>query len=121
DKILLRKRSVIETINDQIKNISQAEHSRHRSFGNFLTNLLASLIAYSLQEKNRESNSKQKTPHNSHCSIKSLDRTQVNRYIHFPDYTPNEMIKIFELLCSNSEYIISPNTKNYLTEVFNQL
>lgn len=51
DKILLRKRSVIETINDQLKNISQAEHSRHRSFGNFLTNLLASLIAYSFQEK----------------------------------------------------------------------
>ncbi len=51
DKILLRKRSVIETINDQLKNISQAEHSRHRSFGNFITNLVASLIAYSFQEK----------------------------------------------------------------------
>lgn len=51
DKILLRKRSVIETINDQLKNIAQAEHSRHRSFGNFLTNLVASLIAYSFQEK----------------------------------------------------------------------
>src|SRR5699024_8139242 len=34
DKILLRKRSVIETINDQLKNICDAEHSRHRSFGN---------------------------------------------------------------------------------------
>lgn len=51
DKILLRKRSVIETINDQLKNICQAEHSRHRSFGNFLTNLMGSLIAYSFQEK----------------------------------------------------------------------
>jgi len=51
DKILLRKRSVIETINDQLKNIAQAEHSRHRSFGNFITNLIASLIAYSFQEK----------------------------------------------------------------------
>ena len=51
DKILLRKRSVIETINDQLKNICDAEHSRHRSFGNFLTNLIASLIAYSFQEK----------------------------------------------------------------------
>lgn len=54
DKILLRKRSVIETINDQLKNICQAEHSRHRSFGNFLTNLVASLIAYSFQEKKPE-------------------------------------------------------------------
>lgn len=51
DKILLRKRSVIETINDQLKNIAQAEHSRHRSFGNFITNLVASLIAYTFQEK----------------------------------------------------------------------
>ncbi|MCK0147289.1 IS982 family transposase, partial [Arenibacter sp. F26102] len=51
-------------INDQLKNICQAEHSRHRSFGNFITNLVASLIAYSFQEKNRESNLKQKTPHN---------------------------------------------------------
>ncbi len=51
DKIMLRKRSVIETINDQLKNICQAEHSRHRSFGNFITNLVASLIAYSFQEK----------------------------------------------------------------------
>lgn len=51
DKILLRKRSVIETINDQLKNICQAEHSRHKSFGNFITNLVASLIAYSFQEK----------------------------------------------------------------------
>ena len=50
DKILLRKRSIIETINDQLKNIAQAEHSRHRSFGNFITNLVASLIAYSFQE-----------------------------------------------------------------------
>lgn len=51
DKILLRKRSVIETINDQLKNICQAEHSRHRSFGNFITNLVASLITYSYQDK----------------------------------------------------------------------
>ncbi len=51
DKILLRKISVIETINDQLKNICQAEHSRHRSFGNFITNLMASLIAYSFKEK----------------------------------------------------------------------
>ena len=51
DKILLRKRSVIETVNDQLKNIAQAEHSRHRSFANFITNLVASLIAYSFQEK----------------------------------------------------------------------
>lgn len=41
DKILLRKRSVIETVNDELKNICQVEHSRHRSFTNFVTNLIA--------------------------------------------------------------------------------
>lgn len=77
DKILLRKRSVIETINDQFKNICQAEHSRHRSFGNFITNLVSSLIAYSFQEKNQRSNFKLKQPIKLHCFIKSLGRTQV--------------------------------------------
>ena len=51
DKILLRKRSVIETINDELKNICQVEHSRHRSFNNFITNLIAGLIAYSFFDK----------------------------------------------------------------------
>ena len=51
DKILLRKRSVIETINDELKNICQVEHSRHRSFNNFVTNLIAGLIAYSFFDK----------------------------------------------------------------------
>lgn len=51
DKILLRKRSVIETINDELKNMCQVEHSRHRSFGNFITNMIAGLIAYSFFPK----------------------------------------------------------------------
>lgn len=51
DKILLRKRFIIETINDQLKNISQIEHSRHRSVINFMVNILAGLIAYTHQKK----------------------------------------------------------------------
>ena len=51
DKIMLRKRSIIETINDQLKNISQIEHTRHRSVTNFTVNLIAGLIAYTHQEK----------------------------------------------------------------------
>jgi len=51
DKILLRKRSVIETVNDELKNICQIEHSRYRSFGNFLSNLIAGLMAYSFLPK----------------------------------------------------------------------
>ncbi len=51
DKIMLRKRSVIETINDELKNMCQVEHSRHRSMGNFITNVLSGLIAYSFFPK----------------------------------------------------------------------
>lgn len=51
DKILLRKRSLIETVNDQLKNISQIEHTRHRSIGNFLVNMLGGLAAYCHQPK----------------------------------------------------------------------
>lgn len=51
DKILLRKRAIIETVFDQLKNISQIEHSRHRSFWNFLVNIIAGLTAYCWREK----------------------------------------------------------------------
>ena len=51
DKVLLRKRALIETVNDQLKNISQIEHTRHRSLWNFLGNVAAGLIAYSWREK----------------------------------------------------------------------
>ena len=51
DKILLRKRSVIETVNDELKNMCQIEHSRHRSFENFISNMIAALIAYSFFAK----------------------------------------------------------------------
>ncbi len=36
---------------DQLKNISQIEHSRHRSADNFMVNIVAGLAAYCLQEK----------------------------------------------------------------------
>lgn len=51
DKILLRKRSVIETVNDELKNVCNIEHTRHRSVDYFATNLLAGLIAYNLLPK----------------------------------------------------------------------
>lgn len=51
DKILLRKRSLIETVNDELKNICQIEHSRHRSPANFLVNMVAGLVAYNFLPK----------------------------------------------------------------------
>lgn len=51
DRLLLRKRAIIETIIDQLKNISQIEHSRHRSPVNCLVNIVGGLIAYCHQPK----------------------------------------------------------------------
>lgn len=51
DRLLLRKRAIIECVNDQLKNISQIEHSRHRSVLNFMVNLICGLIAYARQPK----------------------------------------------------------------------
>ena len=51
DKLLARQRSLVETVIDQLKNISQIEHSRHRSPANFCVNLLCGLIAYCHQSK----------------------------------------------------------------------
>lgn len=51
DKLLLRKRFIIETVNDQLKNISQIEHTRHRKPANFAVNLVAGLVAYQRQPK----------------------------------------------------------------------
>ncbi|MDR0418879.1 MAG: IS982 family transposase [Prevotellaceae bacterium] len=51
DRLMLRKRAVIESVNDELKNICQIEHTRHRCFTNFITNLIAGLLAYSFMPK----------------------------------------------------------------------
>ncbi len=51
DRLLLRKRVIIETVNDELKNIMQVEHSRHRCFDNLIVNLLGALAAYCLSPK----------------------------------------------------------------------
>jgi hypothetical protein len=51
DKILLRKRAIVESVIDKLKNICQIEHSRHRSFKNFIVDLISGLIAYSFIPK----------------------------------------------------------------------
>jgi hypothetical protein len=51
DKLVLRKRALIESINDQRKNVCQFEHTRHRSPYNGLVHLLAGLVAYCHQPK----------------------------------------------------------------------
>src|SRR3982750_3711851 len=51
DKLLLRKRDLIECVNDQLKNISQIEHTRHRSATNGFVNIVAAVVAYTFQPK----------------------------------------------------------------------
>ena len=51
DRILLRKRALVETVNDGLKNVCNIEHTRHRSIDNFASNLVARLIAYNLMPK----------------------------------------------------------------------
>ena len=51
DKIMLRKRSIIETINDMLKNVAQIVHTRHRSISNFIVNLLGAIASYCLFPK----------------------------------------------------------------------
>ena len=50
DKIMLGKRSIIETINDMLKNVAQIVHTRHRSISNFIVNLLAGMAAYAFYD-----------------------------------------------------------------------
>ncbi len=51
DRLMLRKRSIIETLNDQLKNIPQVGHTRHRSLTNYMTNIISGWVAYSYQDK----------------------------------------------------------------------
>jgi hypothetical protein len=51
DKICLRKRALIETVNDELKNMCQIEHTRHRCFVNFTSNMVDAIIAYNFLPK----------------------------------------------------------------------
>lgn len=51
DRVILRKRAIIESVNDVLKNTCYIEHTRHRSFDNFLNNMISGLIAYSILPK----------------------------------------------------------------------
>ena len=46
DRMMLRKRYIIETINDMLKNTAQIVRLRHRFVGNFIMNLISALGAY---------------------------------------------------------------------------
>ena len=68
DKIILRKRALVESVNDKLKNIAQVEYSRHRSFTNFFTNALGALAAYCFQPKKPPLILKRSITHGLLCS-----------------------------------------------------
>lgn len=51
DRIMLRKRALIESVNDELRNMCQIEHTRHRCFDDFIINTLLALAAYSFFDK----------------------------------------------------------------------
>ena len=73
DKIMLRKRSLIETVNDQLKNICQIEHTRHRCFPNFIINLLSALAAFSFFDKKPSINTAEEFIHPSSLTIAEIE------------------------------------------------
>ena len=79
DRILLRKIVIIETVNDELKNIAQVEHSRHRCFDNFIVNLLGAIAAYCLFPKKRVSMYKGTLIHNLFCS--EFVKLTLNRFL----------------------------------------
>jgi len=88
EKLLLRKRSVIETVNDELKNICQIEHTRHRSISGFLLNIMSALAAYSFFPKKtidqtRYSRNRPKNHQSLQATIISrrLTRTQVYKVV----------------------------------------
>ena len=73
DKIMIRKRSLIETVNDQLKNICQIEHTRHRFFPNFIINLLSALAAFSFFDKKPSINTAEEFIHPSFLTIAEIE------------------------------------------------
>jgi hypothetical protein len=81
DKLLLRKRSVIETVNDQLKNMCDIEHTRHRSPINAMVNLVAGLIRYTYFEKKPSINFTDKERTFLHEALDVLDFNAHNKGI----------------------------------------
>ena len=88
DRLLLRKRAIIETVNDELKNISQVEHSRHRCFDNFIVNLLGAIAAYCLFPKKPCINVQRTV--DTQLALLWIRRTHVILYIYHSIFRKNQ-------------------------------
>ncbi len=70
EKILLRKRAIVENVNDELKNMCQIEHRRHRSINGFLLNILGALAVYSFFPKKPSINIKTEESHSNDLQLK---------------------------------------------------
>lgn len=94
DKLMLRKRGIVESITDQLKNISQIEHTRHRSVYNFFVNLSAGLVTYTFREKKPSLHSTQ-PPFDSGVFVSS--------YIELTSYDKGRLVSFSQVPISKSQ------------------
>ena len=80
DRSMLRKIAVIESVNDELKNVCQIEHTKYRCFTNFITNLIAGLLDYSFCLKSLLLKWMLWMTNNSDCSNSDIDLTLTYRY-----------------------------------------
>lgn len=80
DKILLRKRALVESVNDELKNICQIEHTRYRCFENFIGNVVSGLIAYSFLDKKPSLNLDEIVENNQIRNVAYLELTLIRPY-----------------------------------------
>ena len=95
DRLLLRKRAIIEAVNDKLKNIAQVEHSRHRCFDNFIVNLLGAIAAYCLFPKKPCINVQRTI--DTQLALFWIRRTHVIYYFWFLGF-PSVMTSSFDML-----------------------
>ena len=73
DKLLLRKRAIIETLNDELKNLCQIEYTGRRSVNTFIINILSALVAYCVFQKKPSLNIEEVKPTNfSNCRLSRI-------------------------------------------------
>lgn len=51
------------------------------------------------------------------CSNPGL-RSRFNKYIYFPDYSPEELVAMLKMRCGKGDYILSPEAEEYAREFF---
>ncbi len=111
DRLLLRKRAIVETVNDKLKNIAQVEHSGHRCLDNFIVNLLGAIAAYCLFPKKPCINLQRTIDtqlalfwiHRTHVNINNIQNIELGTGDYIFDYTNLSIDELYYLLHPSSK------------------